>query len=53
MSSKNDTEIDEVVELPIGDAADNSWTKTREAFKYVYQHHLDDADWFLKADDDT
>jgi hypothetical protein len=24
-----------------------------QGFRYVYEHHKDDADWFMKADDDT
>lgn len=52
MSTKLDPEFPEIVVLPVENGRSHLWYKARLALKYVYDHHLNDADWFLRADDD-
>lgn len=41
------------VGLGTKEGRDQLYWKTIRAFHYVYEHHAHEADWFLKADDDT
>jgi len=52
MSSINDTKFG-TIGLNVPEGHKNLWMKTRDAFKYVYEHYYHKADWFIKADDDT
>ncbi|XP_063063568.1 glycoprotein-N-acetylgalactosamine 3-beta-galactosyltransferase 1-A-like [Engraulis encrasicolus] len=52
MSSVNDP-ILPAVGLGTGEGRHKLYWKTIRAFRYVLEKHGDEADWFLKADDDT
>ncbi|XP_062314527.1 glycoprotein-N-acetylgalactosamine 3-beta-galactosyltransferase 1-A [Osmerus eperlanus] len=52
MSSVDDPDFP-TVGLGTGEGRDQLYWKTIRAFHYAYEHHAHQADWFLKADDDT
>lgn len=52
MSSEEDRSFP-TVGLGTGEGRDQLYWKTIRAFHYALKNHGDEADWFLKADDDT
>ncbi|XP_038626256.1 glycoprotein-N-acetylgalactosamine 3-beta-galactosyltransferase 1 [Tachyglossus aculeatus] len=52
MSSEADADFP-AVGLETKEGRDQLYWKTIRAFQYVHDRHLTQADWFLKADDDT
>jgi len=41
------------IDITVAEGRDHLTAKTMKAFDYVYKHHYNDADWFMKVDDDT
>ena len=41
------------INVQVTEGHGNLWSKTRKGFAYMYENYKDEADWFLKADDDT
>jgi glycoprotein-N-acetylgalactosamine 3-beta-galactosyltransferase len=46
-----DPELDTIV-LNVTESRDALRNKTKGAFMYAHQHHLNDFDFFVKADED-
>ncbi|CAG9802426.1 unnamed protein product [Chironomus riparius] len=53
MSIEADLEQPDIIALPILNGRSHLWNKTRLAMKYVYENYFNDAEWFMRADDDN
>ena len=53
MSNQDDSEFGAVNLGAHGAVMNNVWSKTRAAWRYIHKHHLNDADWFFAANDDS
>ncbi|XP_026327583.1 glycoprotein-N-acetylgalactosamine 3-beta-galactosyltransferase 1-like [Hyposmocoma kahamanoa] len=52
LSTEHDESIP-TVKLPVREGRDYLWGKMKAAIHYIYKNHRQDADWFLRTDDDT
>lgn len=53
MSSEHDPIIDSIALPNMKEKITHLWSKTRKSFQLIHDEYLNEADWFLKADDDT
>ena len=52
MSDQNDSELP-AIKLNVQTGREHLTAKTMQSFDLAFQKHLNDYDWFMKADDDT
>ena len=52
MSTEEDRDLG-TVKLQVEEGRKGLWDKTKQGFKYVFDNHFEEFEWFLKADDDT
>lgn len=52
ITTQEDDSLDTIVVLNITESRQALRRKTKTAFFYAHDNHLDEFDWFLKADDD-
>ncbi|KAG5674688.1 hypothetical protein PVAND_004640 [Polypedilum vanderplanki] len=53
ISTKEDESNPNIIALPVENGRSHLWNKTKLTMKYVYENHLNDVDWFMRADDDN
>lgn len=52
ITSQEDPDLD-IIHIPVGEESRKVLrNKTKGSFLYAHDNHLDDFDWFIKADDD-
>lgn len=52
MSIEKDPNNPDIIVIPVPEGRSHLWNKTRLVMKYVYENHYNEADWFMRADDD-
>lgn len=52
MSIKEDPTQPDIIAIPVENGRAHLWNKTKLVMKYVYDNYKNEADWFMRADDD-